>query len=197
MPETDGFQPTEELSTQQSSSWNNQQQSSTEESSRDAKRRIKADKKQAQEDFRRAKVALKDARRRAGKTNTPKVIGFILLAILLIGAGGVGGWYVTTNFLQTDRTTLESKLDTANAEITDLENKLETANKEISDLKSKLATAEGEIRGLKNGSSASVDSSSEVDEESESASTDSSTEGAFTDSSQSTDSSSSAGSATN
>lgn len=81
-------------------------------------------KAQAEADYRQAKAELKAARKRAGKSNAPKVVGGIVLALALVCGGAAGGWFFTNqrssgeiDSLQSQLSSTQQQLDQANSEV--------------------------------------------------------------------------------
>ena len=88
---------------------------------------------QAKADYRRAKRELKDARKRAGKSNAPKVIAIILVILLAVAVGAFASYCYFAGG-SSDSTASESKTDeTKEDEAAETDDALAEADSESSD----------------------------------------------------------------
>lgn len=83
-----------------------------------------AAKAQVEADYREAKAQLKSARKRAGKSNAPKIVGGIVLGLALVAGGAAGGWFFAHQWgeqqigqLQTQLSSTQKQLNQANDQV--------------------------------------------------------------------------------
>ena len=89
-------------------------------------------------ELKETKAAYKEARRNAGKSNAPKIIGVLLAMVLAAGAGAAGTWYFMSKNTESAVTGMQAALDEATAET-------QAAIKENASLKQQLAEAQDTI----------------------------------------------------
>lgn len=92
-------------------------------------RQKKADEKMRLARYKEAKAAFKQARKAAGKSSAPKVIGIILLMLVCLAAGAAGLWYFWGQDLINENATLQTQLNTAKEELNVLKAENEEAAK--------------------------------------------------------------------
>ena len=86
-------------------------------------------------ELKETKAAYKEARRNAGKTNTPKILAIIVAVIIAAGAAAGVTWYVMTARSQAEIAAIQAQLDDAQAQITEAKEEAATLRKELSDTK--------------------------------------------------------------
>lgn len=95
------------------------------------------------EELRRARRAYCDARRAAGKSNVPRVVGGIVLALALLGGGAGAAWYALRGApsadggsaaeLEQQVADLQAQLDEAQAQVEEAQAQLEEARAQADD----------------------------------------------------------------
>ena len=67
-------------------------------------------------ELKETRAAYKEARRNAGKTNTPKVLAILLAVVIAAGAAAGVTWYVMDQGARSSQMDMQAKIDEANAE---------------------------------------------------------------------------------
>lgn len=89
------------------------------------------------EELRRARQAYRDARRAAGKSNVPKVVGGIVLALALLAGGAGAAWYVLGGVPSPD----DGRAGELEQQVTDLQGQLDDARGQLEEAQEQLEEA--------------------------------------------------------
>ena len=96
-------------------------------------------------ELKETKAAYKEARRNAGKTNTPKVLAFVLVVIIVAGAAAAATWYFTDQNAKAHEADMQVQLDEALARVNAAQDEVASLQAELKEAEDKIAQYEKAI----------------------------------------------------